>query len=335
MPKPRADLQVVAYRVNARLRKGNIAAVPIYPLSTEWSELDRWPSVILLLDSLRIRLPALYSDSRRKYEAKYELTWYNRVTIPPSVLNSRFVGVSRKSPDYEWLMHASREQRRAVGVIETSLGLKRRIYEVVRDLSHGQRQPIHVRLQYEDEKAKLETIRMKLRERLRQEAAGLLILSDEEIEIAQLTSAQIGFRIEEIERILMDRAVRETRLASYARMSNLQLFLLAESLAEFKSSFARMPKINIAAVQRYLQGFLSDLALYGSREIRNNRNYAQNLIRRIIDNMGDLERAEIVRLLNMAVEHLTRAANIMTGWADSLSAEEKLIVGLASLPGDV
>ena len=330
MPKPREDLQYVQYRIDAAIRDGRATAVPIYPLNSEWSELGRWPSTALNLESIRLRMPPLYADSRAKYEARFERPWDNRSTIKPCVLNSRFVAVTNRSSDYDYLLQATLEERRAVGVIETARGLKRRIYEIVTDLSHGLRQPVHIRVQYEEERAKLQTIRLEIRERLRRQGSGFLNLTAQEQETADLTAAQISYRLVEIDRILADRVVREMSLRSYAQRSNLELFFLAQSLANFTGSLGRMPRFNSPAVAGYLRRFVSDLAMFGSREVRPYRNYAKNLIKRVLDDILWLERLEITRLLEKAVEHLIRAANIMSGWADNLKQDEKTIANLVT-----
>jgi len=328
VPKPRADLQYVAYRIDAAIRVGRVAAVPIYPLTDDLQNLDRWPSSVLNLESFRRRMPPLYVDTREKYEAKFERPWDNRSTIPPCVFNSRFVAVTTRSPDYDWLLQASLEERRAVQVIETSRGLRRRIYEIIEDLSHARRQPVHIRAQYEREIANLQQMRLQLKERLRQERSGILTLTHQEVEIASLMSAQIAQRITEVERILQDRVVREVGLRSYAQQSNLQLFFLAQSLANFSGSLKRAALFNRYAVERYLQDFVSDLSMFGSREVRRDRNYAKLLLERVISNIVRIEQNETARLLEKAVEHLTRAAVVMTHWSDSLDESELNIANL-------
>lgn len=334
MPKPRADLQYVQHRIDAAIRDGRASAVPIYPLNSEWSELGRWPSTTLNLESIRLRMPPLYVNTRAKYEAEFERPWDNRSTIRPCLLNSRFVAVTNRSSDYDYLLQATREERRAVGVIETPRGLKRRIYEIVTDLSHGLRQPVHIRAQYEEEKAKLQTIRLEIRERLRRQGSGFLNLTDQEQETADLTAAQIGHRLVEIDRILIDRVVREMSLRSYAQRSNLELFFLAQSLANFTGSLGRMPKFKPDSIADYLKRFVSDLSMFGSREVRPYRNYAKILIKRIMSDISQMDQIEMVRLLEKAVGHLIRAANIMSGWADGLSEDEKTIENLVTAVGD-
>ena len=314
--------------MNAAIREGRTEALPIYPLTLEWSNLNRWPLTLLHLTSCRLRQPPLYVDSKSKYEAKYERCWDNRVTIPPCVLNSRFVAVTNRSPDYEYLLSASREERQAVGVVGTSRGLRRRIYEIIEDLSHARRQPVHIRAQYEREIANLQQMRLQLKERLRQERSGILTLTHQEVEIASLMSAQIAQRITEVERILQDRVVREVGLRSYAQQSNLQLFFLAQSLANFSGSLKRAALFNRYAVERYLQDFVSDLSMFGSREVRRDRNYAKLLLERVISNIVRIEQNETARLLEKAVEHLTRAAVVMTHWSDSLDESELNIANL-------
>ena len=325
MPKPRADLQYVAYRIDAAIRGGRVAAVPIYPLTDDLQNLDRWPSSVLSLESFRARMPPLYVDTREKYEAKFERPRDNRSTIPPCVFNSRFVAVTSRSPDYDWLLQASREERRAVQVIETSRGLKRRIYEIVRDLSHGRRSSIYKQDQYNEERARLETIRFELKERQRNQRLGMLSLSDQEIELIHLTSAQIGMRLQEIDRITADLVSRAFALQSYARQSNLRLFFLAQSLANLRGSLLRTELFNHESLRSYLIDYRNDLLLYGSKEVRQFRNDAKRLLERILANVETIDRMEIARLLGMAAEHVTRGAIVMTKWADSLPQDKRLL----------
>ena len=325
MPKPRADLQYVAYRIDGAIRDGKVAAVPIYPLTDDLQTLGRWPSSVLSLESFRRRMPPLYADTREKYEAKFERPWDNRSTIPPCVFNSRFVAVTSKSPDYDWLLQASREERRAVQVIETSRGFKRRIYEIVRDLSHARRKPFHMQDQYNEERARLETIRFGLKERERNQRLGMISLTAQEIGLTELSSAQIGMRLQEIDRITADLVSRAFALQSYARQSNLRLFFLAQSLANLRGSLLRTGRFNRDALHHYLVSYRSDLLLYGSKEVRQFRNDAKRLLDKILDKVETIDRMEIARLLGMTAEHVTRGAIVMTRWADSLPQDKRLL----------
>ncbi|MEX0621586.1 MAG: hypothetical protein WD187_01130 [Candidatus Woykebacteria bacterium] len=329
MAKPRADLQYVAYRIDAAIREGAVAAIPIYPLTDDLQTLGRWPSSLFSLESFRRRMPPLYFDTREKYETKFERTWDNRSTIPPCLFNSRFVSVTSRSPDYDWLLQAGREERRAVQVIETSRGLKRRIYEIVRDLSHGQRSSVYKQDQYDDERARLETIRFELKERQRNHDLELLSLTQEELELNQLTSAQIGMRLEEINRIKADLVSRAAALQSYARQSNLRLFFLAQSLVNLRGSLIRTARFNRASLREYLVAYRNDLLLYGSKEVRPFRNNAKLLLDRILTDVQVADRSEIIRLLGMATEHVTRGAVVMTQWADKLPEDKRLMANFA------
>lgn len=323
MPKRRADLQVVAHRIDAAIRSGRVAALPIYPLNSDWRGPGRSPTVVLLLESLRIRLPPVYQDGPRRFRAKFERSWDNRTTIPRAVLNSRFLSVGASSPDYLWLRAASLEQRREVGVFTAAGGLKRRIYEVVDDLSHSLRQVVHVQSQYEREIRYLSGLRVRMQDRLRQERAGIVQLTLQERETIRLTLLEADKRLAEIDHILEDRSDRGFRLQYYSRLSSVQLFEMAESLANFHASVSRMANPNMEAVRTYLTGFADDLSLFSSREVRFSLMKAVRTLRHIV--RDQLDKENLLRLLDRAVEDVKSGAVSLSHWADSLTEEERLL----------
>lgn len=328
MAKPREDLQTVAYRIDAIMRSGKTEALPIYYSIPERVDSERRPSVILHFGRFRRRFPPVYVASIARYEAMYEKPWDNRVTIGPCVFNRRNVRVTRRSPDWDWLLSASKEERRRVGVFETSKGLQRGTYEIVEDLSHGLRQPIHIRSRHWRERSKLTQLQFELREKQRLSAAGFMSLTEQEKETADLTLAQIALRLTEINRITLDRLAREESIRSYAIQSNLHLFYLAQSLANFSGTIRRSGFVDRLSAEAYLHSFLADLLLFTSKEVRSYRNYAKLLLGRIIADIAAIETVEICRLLDKTVEHLTRAAVILSDWANNLPEDERNLANL-------
>ena len=319
--KKRADLQVVAYRIDKAIREGRASALPIYPVVSGWRGPGRMPTVILLLEPLRLRLPPVHTDGPRRYRIKHEKPWGNRTTIHRSVLNCRFVGVGRTAPDYQRLLTMDNKDRLSFGVVTVSRGMRRRIYEVVDDLSHGLRQVVHVQSQYHREIAYLESVRARMLDRQRQERSGIARLGLQERETARLTLLETEKRLAEIDTICQDRAARGYRLRYYSRLSSVQLFEMAESLSSFRSSVARMVRVNFPATRSYLEGLVQDLELFSSREVRTHLLKAIRRLRWIVQN--EVSRATLLALLDASVEHLKVGAVALSYWADSLATEER------------
>src|SRR5947207_1452804 len=141
MAKKRIDLRVEAYRIDNAIAAGRADALPVYP--KPGFTLGRKPRLMVLFSSLRLRLRPVNDLVRQRFERRYGKKWDNRMTIPPCLLNSRWILVTEKADDFSDLCKMTVPERKRFGVVTKDGEMKRRIYEVVEDFSHGLRQIDH------------------------------------------------------------------------------------------------------------------------------------------------------------------------------------------------
>lgn len=320
MAKRRPDVQVVAYRIDKAIEDGRAAVLPIFPSQNERSLLGKRPTMLILMRPLRLRLPPVRELDKARYQRKKGRPWDNRTTIPRSLLNCRWINVSSKSPDFEELSSLTPVQLQAVGIFNSPQGFKRRIYEVVEDLAHGQRQCVHVKDAYDPKITVLAETLVQIADRLSKSQSGLAEITTEELRVLNSDWAAISLRLVAIDHICQDRSGREASLTFLTQVSSAQLFARQASLANFTEAVKRTPRLNPGPREMYLKNLVTELGMYSAPEVKKDCNRACFLINQAASQLDEPQKA--IAMLVVAAKVLGEAGTKLTQWAVGLEKKE-------------